>query len=311
MGERIYCVAAPFGTGGLVHCYLIDSPQRALIDTGTSAVPQETLLPALRAIGWDSSDLKFIINTHMHADHTGGIAEMKLESGGAPIHLHRADAHRVDPNVYLEEARADRALVSDSPAEPQAEVQLLQQLGKGWGVDRVLDDGDEINLGGDFRLRVIHTPGHTPGSASFYWEAEQTLFTGDAVSGRGSRPNGYPLYVSAADYRRSLLRLMDTPVQRLVQAHRYRWSDPVQEPCRIGPQVKQTLEESLGVWQAIDDAVRTCLARTPQSPFRQLFPEVLRLAGPALGNDPDVVGIPSGALPTVAAHWREQRGLPA
>ena len=72
--------------------------------------------------------------------------------------------------------------------------------------------------------RCIHTPGHTAGSACFYWEPAQAVFSGDAVGGQGSRVNGYPLYSLAADYRRSLERLLELPIAYLMQAHRYRWS---------------------------------------------------------------------------------------
>src|SRR5437764_14602515 len=83
-------MAAPFEGDGLVNCYLIDAPSRALIDTGTSSVPGRVLLPALRELGWDPSDLRVIINTHMHIDHAGRNAEMQ-EVSGAGIHMHRAD----------------------------------------------------------------------------------------------------------------------------------------------------------------------------------------------------------------------------
>ena len=48
-----------------------------------------------------------------------------------------------------------------------------------------------------------------------------------------------------------------------LDAMRYRWSAPTQEAVRTGPEVRQTLEESLAVWQAIDTAVRAELARPP------------------------------------------------
>ena len=91
-----------------------------------------------------------------------------------------------------------------------------------------------MDLGGDVRLHVLHTPGHTPGSASFYWESESLVFSGDAVGGRGSRAGGFPLYFSAADYASSLRRLLDLKVATLAQAHRYRWSAPTQEAVRTG-----------------------------------------------------------------------------
>jgi hypothetical protein len=87
---NVYRVAAPFEGDGLVNCYLIDAPRRALIDTGTSSVPSRYLLPALAELGWEKTDLRVIINTHMHIDHAGGNAEMQ-EASGAGIHMHRAD----------------------------------------------------------------------------------------------------------------------------------------------------------------------------------------------------------------------------
>jgi glyoxylase-like metal-dependent hydrolase (beta-lactamase superfamily II) len=307
--ERVYCVAAPFGVGGLVHCYLIDGPRRAVVDTGTAPVPQESLLPALRELGWDTRDLRYIVNTHMHGDHTGGNAEMK-ELSGADIHLHRADVRRVNPRAYVEDQQPDQALLGELPDAREAEVRVLEQLGKSWGVDRVLDDGDVLDLGDDIRLLVIHTPGHTPGSACFLWESNATLFSGDAVGGFGARVNGYPLYTSAPDYRQSLERLLDVPVEHLLQAHRYRWSGADNAADRHGGDVRRTLEDSHHVWQVLDDAVRTALSNDPQATFKELFRTVLHLAGPQLGNDPDPEGVPSGALATIAAHWRAQTGRP-
>src|SRR6202140_959472 len=276
---RVFQIAAPFENGGLVNCYLIDAPRRTLIDTGTASVPQNSLLPALKEMGWDLSDLRVIINTHLHIDHAGGNAEMQ-EASGAGIHLHRADAEFTDRERYLEKYCRDALRLMGQEAEiPQMEAFQRQLLGREWGVERALEDGDEVDLGGDVRLHVLHTPGHTPGSASFYWESESLLFSGDAVGGRGARANGFPLYFAAADYARSLRRLLDLDVATLAQAHRYRWFAPTQEAVRTGPEVRQTLEESLGVWQAIDNAVRAKLAQEPNVDFRALLDHVGQATG--------------------------------
>jgi glyoxylase-like metal-dependent hydrolase (beta-lactamase superfamily II) len=301
---RVFQVAAPFEGGGLVNCYLIDAPRRTLIDTGTASVPQASLLPALTELGWELSDLRVFINTHLHIDHAGGNAEMQ-EASGAGIHIHKADAAFTDRELYLEKYCRDvLRLLGDDDQIPQTEAFQRQLLGREWGIERQLEDGDEIDLGGDVRLHVLHTPGHTPGSASFYWESQNLVFSGDAVGGRGSRAGGFPLYFSAADYASSLRRLLDLNATTLAQAHRYRWSAPTQEAVRTGPEVRQTLEESLAVWQAIETAVRARLAEEPGVAIRALVDHVVRATAVALDNDPEASPIPTGTVNTVAAHWR-------
>ncbi len=302
---RVYQIAAPFELGGLVNCYLIDAPRRTLIDTGTASVPQASLLPALKEMGWDLSDLRVIINTHLHIDHAGGNAEMQ-EVSGAGIHIHKADAAYTDRERYAEKYCRDALrLMGDDAQIPQSEAFQRQLLGREWGIERMLEDGDEIDLGGDVRLHVLHTPGHTPGSASFYWESESLLFSGDAVGGRGSRANGLPLYFASADYAASLKRVLDMDVAILAQAHRYRWSAPTQEAVRTGPEVRQTLEESLAVWQVIENAVRSRLAQDAHVDFPALVEHVVRATASDLNNDPEASPTPTGTVNTVAAHWRE------
>ena len=301
---RILQIAAPFEGGGIVNCYLIDAPKRAVIDTGTASVPRASLLPALNEIGWQPSDLRIIINTHVHGDHAGGNADM-VEASGAGIHIHRADAEMTDRDKYLEMYSRDALrLMGNADQIPQSEAVALQMLGREWGVERRLEEGDMVDLGGDVRLTVIHTPGHTPGSASFYWESESILFSGDAVNGRGGRAPGFPLYFSAADYLNSIKRLRDMPIQTLAQAHRYRWSAQTQEAVRTGSEVRQTLDDSIAAWEAIDRAVKERLRAHPEIEFPDLVRQVVRDAAPALGNDPDSEGPPPGAVATIAAHAR-------
>jgi len=301
---KVFQIAAPFENNGLVNCYVIDAPRRALIDTGTSSVPQSSLVPALAELGWQLSDLRVIINTHLHIDHAGGNAEM-LELTGAGIHIHHADADYTDRERYLEKYCRDALrLMGDADQIPQSEAFQRQLLGREWGVERRLEEGDVVDLGGDVRLQVLHTPGHTPGSASFLWESEGWLFSGDAVNGRGGRANGFPLYFDATDYITTLKRLRDVPITTLAQAHRYRWSAPTQEAIRTGAEVHQTLDDSMSAWQVIDDAVRTALQADANVAFPELVRRVVRRAAPGLGNDPNAADIPPGSVATIAAHAR-------
>ena len=105
----------------------------------------------------------------MHGDHAGGNAELK-DLSGAAIHMHRADTDRIDAQAYLAAMRPDQLLLSEPDNPREAEVRVLEQLGNAWGVDRVLEDGDEIDLGDDVRLRVI--PSGSLSTIAAHWREQ-------------------------------------------------------------------------------------------------------------------------------------------
>lgn len=107
--------------------------------------------------------IKLIANTHAHVDHILGVREVQRASG-ARFLLHAAD---------LDLARS---------AALEAQQWLGQQLEPPPDPDAFLDEGDEVEVAG-VKLKVIHTPGHTRGSLSFYTDG--MLFSGDTLF-RGS-----------------------------------------------------------------------------------------------------------------------------
>ena len=99
------------------------------------------------------------------------------------------------------------------------------------------------------------------------------------------------------------------PIQTLAQAHRYRWSAQTQEAVRTGPEVHQTLDDSVAAWQAIDRAVKDELKASPSIALPDLVQHVVREVAPALGNDPNAEALPAGAVATIAAHARTVRQI--
>jgi metallo-beta-lactamase class B len=135
------------GTEGIA-VYLITSPQgHVLMDT---ALPEATaqIKANIVKLGFKVADIKYILNTHAHLDHTGGFAEMKQDSG-AQLIAGAADKPLLEGGYYPgEEQNADLAF----PAVK---------------VDRTVNDGDKVTLG-DITLTAHATPGHSPGCTS--WE---------------------------------------------------------------------------------------------------------------------------------------------
>lgn len=131
-------------------------------------------------------NVKFIVNTHGHLDHTCGNGVVKSVTG-APILIHKLDAD------MLSEVRRRLFPFGSRVVSPSA--------------DGFLDDGDVVRFG-EVALRVLHTPGHSPGSISLV--GEDYVFTGDTLFagsvGRVDLPGG-----SGKELVRSLQKLAVLP----------------------------------------------------------------------------------------------------
>ena len=112
--------------------------------------------------------IKYIVNTHCHIDHSMGNREM-VRRTGAKVIIHEADA----------------AGLLDTPSD------ILDMFGakEPPPADILVSDGDLIQVG-NVALKVIHTPGHTPGGMCLYLEG--MVFTGDTLFVGLGRENGFP-----------------------------------------------------------------------------------------------------------------------
>jgi glyoxylase-like metal-dependent hydrolase (beta-lactamase superfamily II) len=156
---------------GMGRAYLaVEADRVTLIDTGLPG-RTERVLRAVEAAGQKAESIRQIVITHHHGDHTGGIAQL-VDRTGAQVMVHSLDAPVV---------RGDRPAPGPSSGgllKPL--LRLMDRPGPPARVDRELADGDEIDcLGG---MRVVHMPGHTPGSISLYCPRQRLVFTGDAVA---------------------------------------------------------------------------------------------------------------------------------
>ncbi len=130
------------------------SKEALLVDTSQSAAK---VLPRIRDLGLT---LKFIWNTHGHADHVADNAPI-AKATGAKIGIHEADAYRLE-RVSKEE----NPYFARPPPPSKADV--------------LLKEATVLKIGAT-EVRVIHTPGHTEGSSCFHVPTEEYLFTGDTL----------------------------------------------------------------------------------------------------------------------------------
>lgn len=154
--------------GGLdTNCYLVAAQDgsAAIVDPGRSA---DKIVAAINEHGLKP---QYILLTHGHFDHIGAVEDLK-KLYGVPVYVHPADGEMLtDPNKFT------KMHANIPPVEG--------------GADRFYDDGDTIPLGGS-EIKVMHTPGHTPGSVTLI--AGRMLLTGDTLFegdiGRTDFPGG-------------------------------------------------------------------------------------------------------------------------
>jgi glyoxylase-like metal-dependent hydrolase (beta-lactamase superfamily II) len=301
--DRIYRLPTPFEGGGLTNMYLVRGSKTALIDTAVLGGPTEYLAPAMASIGLALGDVDYVLNTHGHMDHLGGNAEMK--DAGSEIAIHSADVERTHSNQgHLDRASSTLKLLGLEDRVAAREAMLLRLLGREVGCDRVLEDGDVVDLGSDVKLTVVHTPGHTPGAVCYYWESAGILITGDSIQARGSRVGGMPVLEDPGTYAASLKKAESVGANALCMGHAFKGPEGDLGPVATGGAVAAIYRESLAVHEAWVGAVRQAISELPSgSPGEQALRAAALLKDQYGLGDADA-GYPSSGTTTIPAYLR-------
>jgi hydroxyacylglutathione hydrolase len=169
-----------------VKAFLIKGTQPILVDTGTPG-SEDKILKKITASGVNPAEIPLIIITHDHYDHFGSVHALK-EKTGAKVAIHKLDSESLikGENPKLTpigwKGRLARVVSSSS-----ASIESLEP-------DIILDDETDLNEFG-VNGKIIHTPGHTPGSVSVILDDRKAII-GDLVMGgfiRRGTPN-YPMF---------------------------------------------------------------------------------------------------------------------
>jgi metallo-beta-lactamase class B len=204
--RRIFGNTWYVGTCGIAVLLVTSDQGHVLIDGGTEAAPP-IVLANIRALGFEPSDVKLIVASHMHHDHVGGLAALQAATGAqvkvrapALAAARRGKGDRSDPQ-FLESTSFTGVPTASLLAE------------------------DGVALVGTLELKAHATPGHTPGGTSWTWrscEGERCLDMAyvdslSAISDDEYRFVDHPDDVSA--FRAGIDRVAALPCDLLVTPH--------------------------------------------------------------------------------------------
>ena len=228
---------------------IVENGRAAFVDTGTNhAVPR--LLGTLEALGLARDAVDFVIPTHVHLDHAGGVGALMQQLPNAVAWVHpRGARHMIDPS----------ALVAGATAVYGAE-EIERSYGRIVGVpaERVRETADGLTIALAGRpLTFFDTPGHARHHHCIWDERSRGFFTGDTfglsyrefdtAQGPWLLPTTTPVQFEPAALRTSVQRLLSFEPQAMYLTHYGR----VQDVQRLGAQLLVQLDELVALGRSL------------------------------------------------------------
>jgi hydroxyacylglutathione hydrolase len=190
-----------------------------LIDSGVAG-SQKIIYEYIKSQGRKPEEIAALILTHSHPDHIGSAKSIK-QAAHCKLYVHEAEAAWIEDT---QKQSKDRPVPGFSSLV-EGSVQ----------VDEFLPDGSLLELEQSISLKIIHTPGHSKGSVSIFYENESALFTGDSLI----VPGDLPIYESIADVVESIRKLQNIrPVSVLLSS----WEAPIKGQNNIAQRMNESLQ---------------------------------------------------------------------
>ncbi|WP_337017709.1 MBL fold metallo-hydrolase [Oceanobacillus massiliensis] len=201
--------------------YVINEEQLTLVETGPSP-SVKYIKSGLAALGHSLDEVRYIIVTHIHLDHSGGAGLLLKECPNATIVVHsRGKRHLADPKKLASGARAIYGESFSELFDPIIPVPEDRIVVKG--------EGDTLQIGPECTLEFWDTPGHAKHHLSIFDPISNGLFTGDTVGVRYQQlqqngidfflPSTSPNHFNPNEMEASIKRIREKDLDRIYYGH--------------------------------------------------------------------------------------------
>ncbi|MBJ7610385.1 MAG: MBL fold metallo-hydrolase [Candidatus Dormibacteraeota bacterium] len=251
--------------------FLIDGAQPALVETGSQS-SVAAVREALTAAGLGAADLRWIVVTHIHLDHAGGVGDMAAAFPNATVVVHERGArHLVDPSRLIDSAARVYGPLLDGlygRMLPVPEERLVAAA-----------DGHRVDLGDGHFLTMVDSPGHAKHHHAVLDEHTGTLLVGDAVGVKLPdvgilRPATPPPDFDLEQATASLRRFTELRPQQVVLTHYGPVADPIETLTAAEDMLHRWVEVADRTMRASEDAGIDDVATALAEAFAALPPDV-------------------------------------
>lgn len=224
--ERIHAIKIPFkvpvspemSIDRFAFVYLIFGDRIHLIDSGVAGA-ESIIWEYIKKQGREPEEVSSLIFTHSHPDHIGAAESIKRRTG-CTVFAHRYEREWIEDTEqqFTERPVPGFHTLVEGPVE----------------VDRLVDEGEELELEKKTICKIIHTPGHSKGSISLLFEEEKALLTADALV----FPGDLPIYEDISKCMSSInaLQKIDN-VEYLLSS----WEPPIQGREKIAHRMNESI----------------------------------------------------------------------
>jgi Zn-dependent hydrolases, including glyoxylases len=230
-----------------VYAFMIYGHTISLIDTGVAS-SQQLIFDYIRRTGRNPKEISTIILTHSHPDHIGSAKTIK-ELTGCKVMAHSGEKDWIED---VDKQFAERPVPG-----------FYSLVGGPVAIDEVLEEEDKIDLGNKMDLRVLHTPGHSKGSISLYFQADKVLISGDVVP----VPGDMPIYDDPLLLIDSIKKLMAIEEVSILLSS---WDEP-----RMDSTIETIMLDGVSYIDCLHNAVLEVSKTKPSMPVEELCKRIL------------------------------------